>query len=177
MDTVSARFAQLQKDVGQRHATAAALTPGADGRPQAFADLVTATDSLLTYAAQVPSLRAEPARRATEQFAMWTRRGAAAITALTSAAVIPGWVAWGWLLLLLPLLLATLGSGWKAQPLPKSRPHLRHRVSAALLAVCALLLAVVATGTLSAWWVLAAAACAAASFLTGLPDDPNGGTK
>lgn len=61
-----------------------------------------ATDSLLAYATQVPGLRAEPARHATEQFVMWTRRGAAAIAALTAAAVIPGWIAWGWLLLLLP---------------------------------------------------------------------------
>ncbi|MFC8453566.1 hypothetical protein [Kitasatospora sp. NPDC057223] len=177
MDTVSARFAQLQNDVGQRHSAAAALGPGTEGRTQAFADLMAATDSLLAYTAEVPGLRAEPARHATEQIVMWTRRGAAAIAGLTAAAVIPGWVAWGWLLLLLPFLLAALGTGWTAQPLPRSRPHRRHRASAALLAVCALLLAALATGTLSAWWVVAAALCAAASFFTGLPDDPNGSNK
>ncbi|MFG2845981.1 hypothetical protein ACGF12_22845 [Kitasatospora sp. NPDC048296] len=172
MDKVSERFAQLQRDVGRRHATAAALQPGAAGRQAAFDELLAAADSLLAYAAQVPGLREEPARRTTQLFVLWTSRGTAAVAALTGAAVIPGWVAWGWLLLLLPVLLAALGTGWKAKPLPKGRPHLRHRTSAVFLAACALVLSAVAIGLLSAWWLTAALACAGAAFLTGLPDEP-----
>ncbi|GAA2837558.1 hypothetical protein GCM10010441_72400 [Kitasatospora paracochleata] len=177
MDKVSARFAQLQKDVGQRQASAAALAPGAAGRAEAFAELQAAADALLAYAARVPDLRQEPARRATEQFVMWTRRGAAAAAALTAAGVIPGWVAWGWLILLLPLTLAALSAGWQATPLAKHRPHLRHRVSATLLAASTLLLSAVAFGAVSAWWVIASLAAAAATLATGLPDDPKESSK
>ncbi|MEV7123748.1 hypothetical protein [Kitasatospora griseola] len=177
MDKVTARFEQLQNDVGRHQGATAALGPGDPGRPQAFADLLTAADTLIAYAAQAPALRAEPARRATEQFVLWTRRGAAAVAALTAAAVIPGWVAWGWLLLLLPLLFIALGLGWKARPLPPARPQGRHRISAILLALSALALAAVAIGVLSAWWIVGALALAAASFFTGLPDETNGRTK
>ncbi|MFG2821619.1 hypothetical protein ACGFX4_19585 [Kitasatospora sp. NPDC048365] len=177
MDKVSARFAQLQRDVGQRQATAATASAGATGLDDAFADLVEATDRLLAYAEQVPDLRQVPARRATEQFVMWTRRGTGAVAALTAAAVIPGWVAWGWLILLLPLALAALGAGWQARPLPKGHPHLRHRTSAVLLAACAVLLSAVSFGAVSPWWVIASLAAAGAAFATGLPDDPKESSK
>ncbi|WP_331731569.1 hypothetical protein [Kitasatospora sp. NBC_01300] len=173
MDKVSARFAQLQKNVGRCHATAAALEPGTDGRQAAFDALLAAADSLLAYDAKVPGLRQEPARRTTQAVVLWTSRGTAAVAALTAAAVIPGWAPWGWLLLVLPVLAVALNSGLTAKPLPKGRPHQRFRASAILLAACALLLGAVALGVLSAWWVIGVLGCAAASFATGLPDDPN----
>ncbi|MFD5610560.1 hypothetical protein [Kitasatospora sp. NPDC127060] len=173
MDTVDARFAQLQKDVGRCHATAAALEAGTDGRQAAFDALLAAADRLLAYDAQVPGLRQEPARRTTQTIVLWTSRGTAALAALTGAAVIPGWVPWGWLILLLPILAVALDSALTPKPLAKDRPHHRHRTSAALLAACTLLLSTVALGTLSAWWLIAALGCATASFATGLPDGPS----
>ncbi|MGV9268084.1 hypothetical protein ACWDRR_25865 [Kitasatospora sp. NPDC003701] len=172
MDGISARFAQLQRDVGRHHAAAAALEPGADGRQSAFDALLAAADSLLAYDAQVPGLRQEPARRATQAFVLWTSRGAAVVAGLTAAAVIPGWVSWGWLLLLIPFFCGTLAGGWQAVSLPKGRPHGRYRVSAVVRAAGVLLLSAVATGVLSAWWVIAVAACEGGAYLTGLPDGP-----
>ncbi|MQS17564.1 hypothetical protein F7Q99_36610 [Streptomyces kaniharaensis] len=176
MQSVTARFTQLQHHVAQQRGAVETAEPGSPGFDETLAALLTATDALLDHASRIPELREAPARRTTEVLVLWVSRGYTTLTGLTAAAVIPGWIAWGWLILLLPLLLAGLTAGWKVQPVRAGRPHRGRRASAVLAAVSALMLSAVAFEVLSAWFLTAAAVCAAVAFFLGLPDEPAAST-
>jgi hypothetical protein len=110
---------------------------------------VTSVDALLKYEQSIPGLREEPHRALSQRVVTWTAGVQAVGTVLVGLAVIPGWVGWGWLVLLVVHLVTVLNT-WAQQVTPGQHRTMRHAAIAVnLLGVLA---GVLAFGLISAWF-------------------------
>jgi hypothetical protein len=154
-DEITVKTQSLQAEITQWTGRLAKIPAQTDRHDEAYQRLVAAATNLIEYEQKVPQLRAEPARAATEKFVRTVLLVLAAeAAALAALAAIPNLVdwGWGWLFLLIPVCIA---HGWGSRTPVRHGTHETQRLGTYVLGAGGALLAVVVTGLISAWFVIA----------------------
>ncbi|MFE9445363.1 hypothetical protein ACFYO2_41890 [Streptomyces sp. NPDC006602] len=140
------------RDLRARHARIKQCGPDDAAFDEQYEQLVACAESLLEIERMLPGRLAQPKRERAEKVVKWSWRGQTVVAAALIAAVLAlGHTAW-WLVLLIPHLVATL-MGWSVT-VTVERFKEQRAISIGLHVLC-LLVALVALGVVSAWWIVA----------------------
>jgi hypothetical protein len=106
--------------------------PDTDDYARAAAQVLEAAAELIEYEEKLPVLIDEPRHRISLATVRWAGAATAAIALVLGLCVVPGWVSWWWLALLVPV--ALVGLRMIRLPVhPPGGPHREQRVGAVLV--------------------------------------------
>ncbi|MFB7454958.1 hypothetical protein [Streptomyces sp. NPDC056194] len=148
---VTRQFAKLQQRVGDRRAQVLSASSDKDALESGYAELLRAVDELVEFDKTVPARLAEPARLLSEQIVRWSWGVQAAVAAVLIVLVFILDLSGGWLVVLVPHLLATL-SGYFQKV--SSDDHMTRRFATIALHAAGLLVALVTLGVISLWFLV-----------------------
>ena len=148
-----AHIANLQTRLREQLDALDALPSGGPAYAQAAETALRATHELLDYEERLPELIEAPRRRLSLLAVRWAGLSGIAVAVGLATAMIPGWVARPWLIILLPMLV--LGTRLEWLPVePSGGTHLEQRWAGVAFAIGCLAAVLVVTG-LVPWWLIA----------------------
>ncbi|MDV9186834.1 hypothetical protein R6L23_01050 [Streptomyces sp. SR27] len=148
---IARRFAELQQRVGERRTRVLRAVGDEDRFAAGYAELVKAVGELVEYDTTIPQRLAEPARQLSERIVRWSWRGQAAVAAVMVVLVFALDMSGGWLLLLLPHLLGTLGGSFQKVD---AGDHMTRRYATLAVHVVGVLVVLVTLSVISAWFIV-----------------------
>ena len=165
---VNNTYAQYQAAIREWRTRLQGLQSDEPGYTDAFDQLTSATEALLTFEQQIPAILDQPVQEASLRIVTWTSRIQAVVVLGIGLTLIPGWISWPWLLL--------LGGQAVAVALiwPKQGSVARHddlRFAAIALNVVAVLNAVIIFHVVSGWFTVLSGL--GLIFICGLASDAN----
>lgn len=148
---IGGAYARHQAMVREQRDRLRALDPDEAGYAAAFEDLVGAVEGLLVFEGEIPAMRQEPHRLRSQRVVTWSGRMQAVLAVGVGLVAIPGWIGWGWVVLLV-VHLVTAVNAWGLE-VTAGRHHAK-RVAAVWLNVLGVLVAVLCFGVISGWFTV-----------------------